>query len=182
MHRIPSFIFVLFVLLSCYSCKNDIQVVNNLTAKSAELPMRTAKDAELLYSDSAHVKVKLLAVQLDQYLAPDARIVMPKGVDINFFNDSMRITTHLTANSAVRREKDNLMEAHGNVVVINRKGDKLVTEKLIWNEKKRMIYTDVHVLITTASGDILEGNGMESNEDFTHYKITKPIGQSAFDK
>jgi LPS export ABC transporter protein LptC len=182
MHRIAPLIFVIFVMLGCYSCKNDIQVVNDLTTRPAELPMRTAKDAELLYSDSARVKVKLLAPQLDQYVTPDARIVMPHGVNIKFYNDSMRVTTHLTANSAVRREKDNLMEAHGNVVVVNRKGDKLVTEKLIWNEKKRIIYTDVHVLITTASGDILEGNGMESNEDFTHYKITKPIGQSAFDK
>ena len=181
MHLQATLLYSFLILLGCSSCNNDIQTVRDITSR-VELPLSSARNSELFYSDSARVKVKLIAPQLDQYQAPEARIVMPKGVDISFFNDSMRVVTHLTANSAVLKEKDNLMEAHGNVIVVNTKGDKLVTEKLIWDEKKRMIYTDVHVLITTAKGDILEGEGLESNEDFTHYRIHKPTGNSDFDK
>jgi LPS export ABC transporter protein LptC len=181
MYRIAFFLFLVLAAVSFVSCKNDIQTVNSLSPKQ-DLPLRSAKDAELLYSDSSHVKVRLLAPVLDQYTGVDPRVEMPKGVDVHFFNEKLKPTTHLTANYAIRREKDNLMEARSNVVVVNIKGDTLRTEKLIWDERKRIIYTDVHVLITTASDDILEGEGLESNEDFSHYRIRKPTGKSSFDK
>jgi LPS export ABC transporter protein LptC len=171
-------LYLFLPILLFASCENDIQTVKNITMKT-ELPVRTAKSTELIYSDSAVVKVKLTAPVLDQYLGENPRIVMPKGVKVLFYNDSIKVTTQLTADSAIRKEKTNIMEAYRNVVVVNRKGEKLHTEKLIWDERKRIIYTNVHVLITTADDEILEGDGMEANEDFTKYKIKKPHGDHA---
>ncbi len=182
-------LFFLPVLL-CSSCQNDIAVVKSLNFR-AEMPLRTAINAEMIYSDSGLAKAKLNAPVMDQYAGLNPRLVMPKGIDLSFFSDSiihtkhhfdsLLVTTHLTADSAIREEKDNVMKAFRHVVVKNKKGETLHTEKLIWDEKKRIIYTDVHVLITTADDEILEGEGLESNEDFSHYKIKKPSGNKNVD-
>jgi LPS export ABC transporter protein LptC len=168
-------LFFLLLLTALTSCENDMQTVKDLTNR-ADLPIRTATTTEMIYSDSAHVKVKLLAPLLNQYIGDNPRIVMPRGVNVSFYNDSLIVTTHLTGDSAIRKEKARVMEIYRRVVVINRKGDTLRTEKLIWDENKRMIYTNVHVFIATGNGDILDGQGLEANEDFTNYKITKPTG------
>jgi LPS export ABC transporter protein LptC len=173
-----SFLILLIALFA--SCENDMKTVTDITMRP-DLPVRTARNTEMLYSDSAHVKVKLTAPLLDEYIGDNPRYVMARGVDVRFYNDSLVVTTHLSADSAIRRVKDNLMEAYRNVVVVNRKGETLHTEKLIWDERKRIIYTNVHVLINTANDEILEGDGMEANEDFTKYKIKKPHGDHKVD-
>ena len=46
------------------------------------------------------------------------------------------------------------------------------TEKLIWNELTQKIYTDAFVKITTDK-EIIMGEGMESNQDFSKYELKK---------
>ena len=67
------------------------------------------------------------------------------------------------------------MEAKRNVVVVNEKGEKLNTEHLIWEEEGDRITSDAFVKITTAD-EILMGEGLESNQSFTKYRIKKIKG------
>ena len=67
------------------------------------------------------------------------------------------------------------MEAKNNVVIVNAEGEQLNTEHLIWDRKKRIIYSNVFVKITTED-EIIMGEGFESNEQFSKYKILKPKG------
>ncbi|HXC06047.1 MAG TPA: LPS export ABC transporter periplasmic protein LptC [Bacteroidia bacterium] len=181
MIRFLNFLLYCLPLLCLFSCQNDIAVVNSLHFRD-EIPVRTTRDAKMIYCDSGSAKAQLLAPAMDQYEGLNPRLVMPKGIDLTFYNDSLKETTHLTADSAIKEDKDNVMKAFRHVVVRNIKKDTLHTEKLIWDEKKRIIYTDVDVLIITGDGDILEGKGLESNEDFSHWKIKKPKGKTLLDK
>jgi len=70
----------------------------------------------------------------------------------------------------VSYEEKGMMEAKGNVVLINEDGEKLNTEHLIWDEEKEMIYSNEFVKITTAD-EIIMGEGLESNLNFTKFKI-----------
>ncbi|HIN39145.1 MAG TPA: LPS export ABC transporter periplasmic protein LptC, partial [Flavobacteriales bacterium] len=74
------------------------------------------------------------------------------------------------ANYAISYEKKGTMEAKGNVVLINEIGEKLNTEYLIWNQKEAKIFSDKFVKITTKD-EIIMGEGFESNESFTNFKI-----------
>jgi LPS export ABC transporter protein LptC len=67
------------------------------------------------------------------------------------------------------------MEARYAVEVINKNGEKLETEKLIWDEANKKIYTDAFVKITTPN-QVISGKGLESNQDFTKYEIKKITG------
>ena len=67
------------------------------------------------------------------------------------------------------------MEAKYDVVIVNSEGERLNTEHLIWDRKNQRIYSNVFVTITTED-EVIMGEGFESNESFTKYKILKPKG------
>jgi len=73
------------------------------------------------------------------------------------------------------------MEAKNNVIVTNIKGEILNTEHLIWDQNKKIIYSDVFVKITTPT-QILFGKGLESDERFENWKIKNPTGNIFINK
>ncbi len=161
---------LLFVpLLLLFSCENDIEKVKLVTTKT-KAPSESATNIEILYSDSAKVKVKVTAKKMDHYITDDPYLEMPEGIKVEFYDDTLHVTSHLTANYAIKYEKKNIMEARNNVVVVNEKGDQLNTEHLIWDENTEKIHSPDFVKITTAD-EIIYGNGFESNQNFTKYKI-----------
>lgn len=155
-------------------CENDESKVDRITRK-INLPVESAGNIVVLYSDSAILKVRLTAPAMNRYYSPKPYFEMPKGVNIKFFDDSMHVISTLTANYAISRESEDIMEARNNVVVVNQKGEKLNTEHLIWDKKTRKIYSNVFSKITTKD-EIIYGNGFEANEDFSKYKINQVKG------
>ena len=101
--------------------------------------------------------------------------ILPKGFFVTFFDEDEKVSATLKANYGVHYDISRLMEAKYAVEVVNREGVKLETEKLIWNENTRKIYTDAFVKITTAT-EIIKGVGLESNQDFTKYQLKKLTG------
>lgn len=155
------------------SCENDIDKVNLL--KVEHLPVITQKDAELFYSDSAVVRMRLKAKLLERYDGEDSYLEMKQGVNIQLFDFDGDTTTKMTANYAIKYDKNKTMLAKGNVVVINAQGERLDTEELTWDEANQKIFSNVFVKITTKD-KIIMGEGMEANQFFTKYKINKIKG------
>src|ERR1043166_372700 len=101
-------------------------------------------------------------------------------MNIEFYKEDKSMQSKLTANYGIAYDAGNgvmeKMEAKGNVVVVNEKGDKLNTEHLTWNALTKMIYTDDFVKITTKD-QVIWGNGMEAKQDFSEYKILDVQGE-----
>ena len=105
----------------------------------------------------------------------------PPYIDMNnhlkaeFFDDSGQVDNVLTADSC------RYYEAQGNVLVwdsvhiVSRNGKQLNTDELIWNQSIQKFFTEKPVRITTPT-EVLYGDGMEANSDFSWYQITKPKG------
>jgi len=148
--------------------------VNLITAKD-KTPLGTEQNAVFSYTDSGRVKFKITAPLLERYGGDDPQQIATKGINVDFYDDSNHMNGHISANYAIRHEKTGLMEGDNNVVVVNKKGEKLNTEQLFWSQGKHLIYTNKYVQIKTAS-EIIYGDGLESNEDFTDYKITNIRG------
>lgn len=166
--------FSIFLFLCCISiffvsCENNIETVNLITAKD-KTPQHVEENADIVYSDSAKTKFRLKSPRIEDYGGDDPYSLFPKGLNIDFYDDSMNINNQASANYAIRHEKTKLMEADNNVVVVNKKGDRLTTEQLFWNAAKHTIYTNKFVQIKTAD-EIMYGDGLQSNEDFSNYKI-----------
>ena len=128
------------------------------------------------YTDSGKLKARIKVKKLLGYKKEGNDILkMPEGVKGEFYNDSGLIESYLSAEKGVSYQAQKITEVTQNVVVMNNKGEKLNTEKLIWDQRKQIIYTDKFVKITTKN-EVLTGEGMESKQDFSNWVIKQPRG------
>lgn len=166
-------LIILALLSMLFSCENkDIEIIQ---LEEKALPIQTTEDVEIIYSTSGRPDFQLNAPVMDQYEGEEPYMEMPKGVKIQIFDSLMEVSSQLTANYAIDLKYADRMEAKEDVVVINNKGEQLNTEHLIWDKKTAKITSNVFVKITTQN-EIITGEGLESNQDFTEYKILKPKG------
>lgn len=168
------YLFFMILVLCLASCENNMNTVNQVTLQDKSL-QDVEDDASIFYTDSAKTKFHLTAPRIENYEGADPYLLFPKGISIDFYDDSGHIDGHLDAEYAIRHINTKLMEGDNNVRIVNRKGDRLNTEQLFWDENKHKIYTNKFVTIKTAR-EILYGNGLVSNEDFTQYTITNLTG------
>jgi len=173
--KYSKFIPVLFAFGILCSCENDVNEIESLSEKTNE-PVSRGKNVALVYSEKSNVKVKITAPLMEEYgLEDDKYMEMREGIKILFYDSLMNVSSTLTSNYAINRVAEKIMEAKDNVVVVNDSGDVLNTEHLIWLIDSSKIYTNEFVKITTAD-EILMGEGMEANQDFTKWKIRKLKG------
>lgn len=167
----PLLLFFLFIVCSC---ETDIARVQQIT-HNKNLPQETAYNIDIIYSENAFLQARLKSPEMDRYESENPYIEFPIGLKITFFDNNKEQQSELTANYGVSFEKKEIMEAKENVVVINKKGEILNTEHLIWDKSKEKIISDEFVKITTPD-EIIFGDGFESNQDFSQYKIFKIKG------
>jgi LPS export ABC transporter protein LptC len=162
--------------LSFQSCKNDnIEKIQVLTA-SDNLPLETGTNIILNYTDSGLVKAKVFAPMLERFDNEKSnQSIMKKGITAYFYNNNKKITSYIKSKYAIRNDRLRTMTVKNDVIVVNIKGDTLRTESLVWDEKTNKINTNDNVKITTPD-EIIYGEGLESNTEFSQYKIYKITG------
>ena len=157
-------------------CGNNLETINAI-AQSYSGPVMSAKNIEVVFSDSGKIQAKVYGILMNRYTSPEPYMEFPRGFKINIFDSALRTSTTIMANYGKRKEYSRIMEAKGNVIVRNElKKQQLNTEELTWNENKRMIFTSEPVKITTLD-KVVFGKGLRSNESFSDYTITQVYGQ-----
>lgn len=157
------------------SCKNDIQKIHQTIDKSA-LNTERADSVTIFYSKEGHTKAQLFAKTFNHVQdAKPAYIEMKNGLRVLFYDDSLNTQSTLHAKYGRYFEVSGNVLVRDSVVVYNIKKEQLKTEELIWNEKIQKFYTDKFVTITTPT-QIIYGDGLESNQNFSDYTILKVKG------
>ena len=171
MIKLFSILCLFFSALFFGSCTNDIKQVMALGVNK-KTPSQIGDSVTLLYTDSSQLKIILKANRMLVFNknVPEPYTILSKGLFVTFFDNEEKISTTLKANYGVRFDATRTMEARYAVEVINKEGKKMETEKLIWDEANKRIYTDAFVKITTDK-EIITGIGLESNQDFTKYHL-----------
>lgn len=82
--------------------------------------------------------------------------------------------TVLTCKRAVINTETYFLEAEGSVKVKAPNNIEVHTEKLFWDEKKKVFYTDAPVAVYK-EGSILRGVGLESDREMTNLRILKGV-------
>ena len=169
------YLLALPVLVFFTACENDLTKVEKISNLEVSLPIETSKEVEIIYSDSAVVRARLNSPELKFYKVAKPYREMPKGLKVEFFSPGLILESTLQAKFGRKYENQGLVEVRDSVVVINKKGERLDTEKLIWNEKTGKIYTDQFVRIQTKN-EVIYGEGLTANQNFSTYKIFKIRG------
>ncbi|MEQ9466054.1 MAG: LPS export ABC transporter periplasmic protein LptC [Ekhidna sp.] len=156
------------ILLACNQRKDLVD------APLYEGPLSSMDSAITLLSDSGIVVMQMNANRQNNFENGDRE--WPEGLYIEWYNRRGQVTSYFRANYVYFTKSENLYRAEGNVVIkSNAKNDELNTEELFWDQAEEKFYTDKFVTINS-DGEVHTGEGMESNQDFTEYRILKPSG------
>ena len=174
-------IVVVLIATMLFACKNDMETISLLTVDES-LPSETAKDVELIYSDSGRVMIKLISPLLNRYINEEPYIEFPDGLHLFFYDTAMNVKSELTANYGISWENKKLMEVKDDVVITNHdKNEVLNTEHVVWDQAKKKIYSDVFVKRTTPDG-VIYGEGFDADESLNSWKLRKPRGEFLFEE
>ena len=148
-----------------FSCKNDMEEINRVAGDEI-LPEMTGTNLEMIYTDSARIKYKVITPEyLKMSEGEEKYEEFPQGLHaISYDTDGKEIGS-ITCKYAKKLEDEQLWEARNEVVVVNAEGKKLETELLYWDTQKQIIYSDRYAKLS-ADGQIIEGNrGFKSDQD-----------------
>jgi LPS export ABC transporter protein LptC len=132
---------------------------------------------EILYSDSAVVRVRITAPTLLNFSdRNNPRQEFPNGIRVEFLTAAQKIESTLTAKSAYRDVEKGQVIARDSVVMVTADKETLETEEITWDEKTAKIHTDKFVKVTQP-GEIIYGFGLDAEQDFSYWKILVPKGR-----
>ncbi len=175
---LPGFVFL---ILLCASCKNDPKEIDRLVNKST-IQEDIAHDVTIIFSKNGKTSARLYAKEfVRNEVARPPFTDLKKGIKMEFFDDSLRVESTLTALYARYYEKQGNILIRDSIVVVNKKGERLQTQELIYNQSIKKFYTEKFVRIHTPT-QVMFGDGLEANEDFTWYEIKHPKGIMQVDK
>lgn len=167
-------------LILSWGCENDLAEVAALQER-LDVQVETVKEVEILYSDSAQVRVRVTGpTMLNNLDRTEPFQEFIDGVLVEFFNLDNQITSTMVANYAIRYERRGEVIARDSVVWESIDGQKLETEELIWQEREAQIFTRKFARITTPT-EIIYGHGFRANQDFSNARIQQVEGVISVD-
>lgn len=168
-------VWPLVIACLCVACKNDLDQLAEVDMV-ADAPDRVTSQAEYFYSDSGIVRNRLRAGRVEEYMSEKRqKTVLSDGVELVFFDGLGRQGSVLKARQGLIKPRKNRMEVRDHVAFTNARGERLETELLVWSQDSDRVWTDRPVKIVRAQ-DILYGQGLDANEDFSRYTIRRLTG------
>ncbi len=163
-----------------FGCENDIKDINRLT-NFEDLPLQSISNSKITYTDSGRVALIIEAGHIDRFpMGEDPFDEFTDGIRVLSYNKEGEIESEITAERATNYPNRDFMVARDSVVLKDKEGKMLNTELLNWDNTTNKIYTDKFVKITTAT-EILYGDGLEAEQDFSQYEIQNIKGRIKID-
>lgn len=170
-------IVYLLAITACKPALDDELPEALLKEPSLEL----LEDVEILYSDSASVKVSVRGPVMHYYTDQGSvRQEFPEGVRVEFLDKNMQVQSVLTAKFATRQEGLGKIIVRDSVVWKSQLQETLTTDELTWDERLKKIYTDRFVVISRPE-EILYGRGFEAEQDFSNIVMKAVEGRVRVD-
>ena len=169
---IASCIMMLFA--ACKSKGSDAQVLEY----NGKFPDESALNMTITVSDSGQTSLIVKTPVFNRYNGADTSFVdCPEGITIISFNDFGDRQAIITADYACQIN-NNLFKAVNNVIIYDLStGDSVMTDEVIWDQRRRSIYSTKPVKQIKGDGSVNYGDGFDADERFTRYTIIHPHGE-----
>lgn len=142
------------------------------------MPSLYTRDVNTLISDSGITRYRIKAAVWYMYEGENHAEhywYFPEGIYVEQFDSTFTTETMIEGDTALYMKEKQLWQLDGNVHIENVEGREFDTQQLFWDQKKRRIYSDVPIRITSEE-EIIEGVGFVSNEQMTKYSIKRTTG------
>ena len=138
-------------------------------------PIRQGENVTMLYTEKDVLKMKMIGKKVLEFENGDREF--PEGLFLEFYNESGKLTSTLTANHAYFFKREYQWRGRGHVEVKNLETqEQLNTEELYWKPDTKRIFTDQFVTIREVN-DVIYGRGLEAAQDLSDYSIKRPAGE-----
>ena len=165
---------MLFITTVIFSCQTNPQKMEALV-KDLEEPVVISEDVEWFYTKNGLASHRLTSPKVLRFEGQKEYIEFPLGLEVFSFNVHGEDEAFMKSDYALQHLDDKTIEAKGGVLLENLKGEKLETEFLVWDEKRGQIFTEELVKITK-QGQLIIGEGFESNTSFSKYTLKNSRG------
>lgn len=163
-----------FTVAMFFSCQSNFKEVQKI-GMSANEPIGIAENINLKYTDSGVVQAHLISDKMIDFGNRDfAYSEFPEGITLHLFNSDNSKSTILS-DYAIVYDATNLIDLQGNVILTTYDGKKLNAEQLYFDQKKEWLFTNKPVKFTD-NDQIINGNGFDSNMDFTTSRVLEITG------
>ena len=140
------------------------------------LPSQESWRSTVRLTDSARVRAVLWAGHIASYGA-EQYTLLGDSIHVTFFDEMGKPSSTLTARRGRVDDRTRDLEAYESVVVTSQDSTVLRTDRLFWTDATRLIHTDAYVEITSPR-EVIRGEGLESNQSLTNYRIFRVTGRS----
>jgi LPS export ABC transporter protein LptC len=159
---------LLAICICLWACENDVNEVRELSKKKPSI--EEGRNIDSYLSMNGKVNARLTAPVLIRYQGDSARkSEFPKSLHVDFYNDSMKIESQLSAKYGRYMEDENKVFLRDSVVAFNIKGDTMFCNELYWDKITGRFYTDKKVILSLGfrSSVFIALNGMNCSQDLT---------------
>lgn len=168
------YILLFFVIVAAIGCQNSLKDVERISSRKLATQTDVSTGVEIIYSDSAVVKAKIITPELIHHKTNQPYYEMKKGMKVIFFDQQQQETSNIISDYALRREHEDIIEFRKNVVATRQDGKVFKSDELFWNAKLRRFYSTKLVTIITPNQTIY-GTEFWANEAF-YYEIKQSTG------
>jgi len=148
---------------------------NQKNTTQREFPDQQGWNSTLIISQEGKTSAIIKYGHMEKF-SKRKMVYFDAGVELELFKDDGTLKTHLTSDKAELNEATNDMVAIGNVVVVD-SGRTLKTERLDYITKAKKIISELPVMMWTAEGDTLYGDGFEMEQSSDEINILNPSGK-----
>lgn len=170
------------LLLMAMGCENDIERINMFSSEE-HMPTLSGEEIEIIYTDSARLKVRLEAPAYKQFSTGEKPYMeFPGGLHVFFYNDSADLQSEITADHCIYHMDDKLWHATGNVVASKfETGEALHTEELFWNEEKEQIYSNSYTRVEQGENVMYGNRGFKSHQSMDNWQLIGSSGNMSIE-
>lgn len=167
---------VVVMLLLFLSCGGGKKNLGDAITERDSLPVMSTLGVTTYVSDSGVTRYKVIT---EEWLMFDRKKpsywAFEKGVYLEKFDSIFQVEASIKSDTAYFYDKDKLWKLIGNVEIQNLKGERFDTELLYWDQNTGKVYSDKRIRIEQIDRIII-GQGFESNQQMTDYKINNMEG------
>lgn len=170
------FMVIAFAMTMFFSCAVDLkpEVVENV-------PVGIAENINLKYTDSGRLKANLISPKMLDFSNREfAFTEFTEGVVLYLYDKDDNKST-IIADYAIVYDKTGLIDMQGNVELATNTNDTLFAQQLYYDQNKQWLSTNLPVTFRTG-GDLINGNGFDSDVNFTEAEVLEINGIITLDE
>jgi LPS export ABC transporter protein LptC len=156
------------------ACENDPQAIKEWTEK--KVLVEVGKNIESYLSQGGKMRAKLVSPLMYRYESDTVYTEFPKTLHVDFYDDSIKVESWLTAMYGKYFENLNKVYLRDSVIVINREGDTLRCPELWWDQNRQIFYTDLPARLDGKDKHITGNQGLEATQDLKVIQFKFPTG------